>query len=383
MGDIASSLAPYWELRGLRAEGLVWAEAALGLPLDDGSLRARCCLAAERLTVTGDFDARRRRAVEALDTADRAGDDATAGAALATLAHIDLETEHPAAARPHLDAALVRARRADDHGLVAVVLLRLADCRRDELGQERFEALVAEANALYVERGNRRGQLWCLAELGFARAVANDLDPATAAFEHGLQLAHELGYPQGEAWMRDALGETTGAAGQFDRSRAHFEEAEAIQVRLGDELNRGWSLGGLVRAAVGIGDVGLALHWLAEFGRALRGDVATLYEYAFLLRAGSVAVLTGPSSWPGASSAAWTPLDAPASRSPTDRADHRAVATSVATTLDPTSLAEARRREARSPTRWTSAARCSTPARRRPDRRSDHAGRRAMPRTST
>jgi hypothetical protein len=146
--------------------------------------------------------------------------------------------------------------------------------------------------------------------------------------------------------MRDALGETTGAAGQFDRSRDHFEEAEAIQVRLGDELNRGWSLGGLVRAAVGIGDVGLALHWLAEFGRALRGDVATLYEYAFLLRAGSVAVLSGRVELAGRILGCLDALDAPASRSPTDRDDHRAVATSVATTLDPTSLAEARRRGA-------------------------------------
>jgi predicted ATPase len=344
VGDVASSLTPYWELRGLRAEGLKWVEWALEVSIDDDALHAKCCLAAERLAATAEFDVRRRRATEALTAADRAGDDATAGSALATLAHIDLETNQTESARRHLDAALIRARSAADDAVIAVILLRLADCERDEHDTQNFEQLLNQATELYVKLGNRRGQLWSLAELGFARALANDLEGATAAYEQGLRLARELGYPHGQAWMHDALGETDASAGRYEASRTHFEEAHAIQLRMGDELNRGWTIGGLIRAHVRLRELDPALHWLAEFAEYLHDDLAPLHEYAFLLRAGSVAVLSGQTELAGRILGALDGLEVPASLSPTDQDDKRKLAEEAIATLGPRALAEASQR---------------------------------------
>jgi predicted ATPase len=344
--QIASSLAPYWEIRGLRVEGLKWVEQALALSPPDDALRGACLLAAARLAPTADFDGRRRRSREALAAADLAGDDALASAALASLGHIDFETEQRDSARRHLDAALARARAAEDEAGVALALLRLALCEqgdRDAAGKQ----LLDQAAELFHDLGNRRGQLWCLAELGFAHLTTGDLDQAAPAFRGGLALARELGYLHGEAWMQDALGETAGAAGSFVESRSHFEAAHAIQQRLGDELNRGWTIGGLVRAHLGAGEVADAVRWLEEFARYLSNhDPAwvALNEYAFLLRAGCVAIAGGFPEHAARMLGAMDALEPPPTLSPTDHEDHGFLEQKVAAALGPRELTEARRR---------------------------------------
>jgi tetratricopeptide (TPR) repeat protein len=220
-------------------------------------------------------------------------DDVLASAALASLGHIDLDTEDRESARPHVEAALSRARAAGDPASIALALSRMARILQLEGDTAGQRELLDQAIELYDQLGNRRGQLWCLAEVGFNALTTDDVASATAAFERGLKLSRELVYPHGEAWMLDALGETAGVAGRFDVSCAHFEEAHTIQVRLGDELNRGWSLGGLVRGHLRTSDLVGAVRWLDEFRRFLRGDLIPLYEYAFALRAGSVAVAAG------------------------------------------------------------------------------------------
>jgi tetratricopeptide (TPR) repeat protein len=339
---LTSSLAPYWELRGLRAEGLRWVERALELGPPDDALQASCLLAAARLTPTAEFEVRRQRSRDALAAADRAGDDALASAALASLGHIDFETEHRESARQHLDAALTRARAAHDDAAVALALLRLALCGQGGDDAATQEDLLGEATSLYEQLGSRRGQLWCLAELGFAALTRSDVERAEATFQHGLDLARQLGYLHGEAWMLDALGEGSGAAGRFDESRERFEGAHAIQRRLGDELNRGWTLGGLVRAGLGAGDVAGAMRWLAEFADYLRDDLAPLYEYALALRTACVAEAAGYAELAARVLGAMSALEAPATLSPTDLDDQRQVEARVTAALAPADLEAAR-----------------------------------------
>jgi predicted ATPase len=339
--EIASSLAPYWEIRGMRAEGLKWVEQALELGPPDDVLRAACLMAAARLAPTADFEFRRQRSRDALAAADRAGDDALASAALASLGHIDFETEQRDSARQHLEAALTRARAADDDAAVALALLRLAVCEQGEsaAGQQQ---LLGEATKLYQKLGSRRGQLWCLAELGFAFLASGDLDQSAVTFRQGLDLARQLGYLHGEAWMLDALGETTGASRSFEESRSYFEDAHAIQLRLGDELNRGWTIGGLIRAYLGTGSLPGAFKWLQEATDYLHGDLVPLYEYAFLLRAGCVAIAAGDADHAAQILGAIDALEAPATLSPTDLNDRRLLEEQVAAALSADELAEAR-----------------------------------------
>lgn len=341
---IASSLAPYWELRGLRAEGLKWVEQALELSPSDDALQAACLMAAARLAPTADFDGRRQRSREALAAADRAGDDALASAALASLGHIDFETEQRDSARYHLDAALARARAAGDDAGVALALLRLAVCEQGERDAVDQQHLLGQATELFHKLGNRRGQLWCLAELGLTHLTTGNVGQAAAAFRRGLALARELGYLHGKAWMLDALGETAGATGDFEESGSYFEEAHAIQQRLGDELNRGWTIGGLVRAHVRTGELAGAVRWLKEFTRYLTEDMAPLYEYAFLLRAGCVAISAGYVEQAARMLGAMEGLEAPATLSATDYEDHGFLEEEVTAALGPSELAEARSR---------------------------------------
>jgi predicted ATPase len=295
-GRLVAALTPYWEMRGLSAEGLRWAEQALARGLPDDRLRAAGLLAAGRLLPAGDFEGRGRRAAEALEVADRAGDDSLASAALATLGHIELENERRQAGRVLVEQALARAEAARDDARIAVAEMRLALCDQGASGPlaSAVHDRLDRARALFRAARNRRGELWCLAELGFLSLTSGDLDQAAETFRAGLALGRELGYPHGEAWMLDALGEVAGTAGDFAAAREAFAAAHEIQVRLRDELNGGWSLGGLVRAHVRLGDVPGALAALTELARLLRGgSTADLHEYALVLRAGSVALAAG------------------------------------------------------------------------------------------
>ena len=339
--EITTSLAPYWDMRGFRAEGVKWVEQALAIAPADDALRAACLLAAGRLLPTADFDGRRQRALAALEAADRAGDDVLASAALASLGHIDLELEQRDSARRHVEAALARARAADDVPGIALATMRLAYCEQGEGDDAKRQRLLQEATDLYEKMGNRRGQLWCLAELGFAHLTTGNLDAAAVAFDAGIELARQLGYRQGESWMLDGLGETAVAGGHFEEARARFEAAQEIQLDLRDELNRGWSLGGLVRAALRSGDLADALHWLDEFNRYLHPEVAPLYEYGCLLLAGRVAMAAGHAEQAARILGALTALEAPASLSPADHDDQRSLQHDVAAALDAATRAAA------------------------------------------
>jgi non-specific serine/threonine protein kinase len=342
--QIASSLAPYWDMRGLREEGSRWVEQACGLSPDgDDLVRGRCLMAAYRLAGSADFDTRRRLANEALAAADRSGDDVVAGAALASLGHIELEIHQPERARHHLEAAMERAGASGDDVGMAVVLERLAMCLALEGDLHSQQELLAQASALFRDAGNRRGQLWCLAELGMADITSGDVAGAVAAYREGLRLARELGYLHGEAWMLDALGETAVAGGDFEGGRLRFGEANAIQQRLNDQLNRGWSLGGLVRTHLRTGDLAGAVRWLEESLRYLRHDVgAPSYPFAFLLRTGCVAVAGGHPEQAARILGALDLMDPPADLSAIDRADHRAIEVDAGVALGPDGLAQAR-----------------------------------------
>ena len=341
---IATGLAPYWEVRGLRAEGAKWVAAALDLAPTEDAVRAAALLAASRLATTADFDHRRRLSADALAAADRVGHDALASAALASLGHIEFETDQRDAARRYIHAALARAEAANDDASIALASLRLALCEQGDGDAGERERMIGRAIELYTRLGNRRGQLWCLAELGFAHLVAGDLTPAGEAFEHGLALARELGYAHGEAWMLDALGETAGAAGRFDEARTHFEGAHALQLHLGDQLNRGWSLIGLVRALVRTGRLDEAFDRLHQLTDYMTGDVAPLYSYALLLRIGSAAMAVGDADHVAQVLGALDGLEAPPSLSAADLDDRRALVEFVDATLTPDISASARAR---------------------------------------
>lgn len=295
VGGITSALASYWDLRGMDDEGAVWVDRALALlsPEDD-RLRGPCLLAAASLIPASDFERRKHLAEQALVVANRIGDEVLASKALSTIGHIEVETDEVEAARRHLEAALQRAEAAGDTPGIALACERLSFTPGWIGNANGPQSGLLRAHDLYKALGNRRGQLWCLAQIGYDYVSHEQTHKGIDAYAEGLRLARELRYPQGEAWLLDALAETSIVTGKAAEARGHFAAAEEIQRRLGDHVNRGWSLGGLVKTHRILGEHGEAVRWLQEFVAFMRHDLApTAYCRAFLFRAAEVASAVG------------------------------------------------------------------------------------------
>ncbi len=295
VGGIASALAPYWDLRGMDREGAMWIDKALALlPPDDDIARGPCLIAASALVPASDFQGRKRFAEKALVVADRIGDDVLASRALATIGHVEVETDNVESARRHLEAALERAEAAGDTPGIALASERLSFMPGWVGNPNGPQPILLRAHALYQALGNRRGQLWCLAQMGYDYVALTEMQRGIDAYAEGLRLAQELRYPQGEAWLLDALAETSLATGNAAEARARFADAEEIQRRLGDHVNRGWSLGGLVKTHRLLGQFDGAVRWLQEFVAFLRQDLAPAsYRRPLLLEAAEVALVGG------------------------------------------------------------------------------------------
>jgi len=315
VGGIASALAPYWDLRGMDMEGAAWVDKALALlPLDDDRARGPSLLAAASLIPASDFQSRKHLAEQALAAADRTGDDVLASRALATIGHIEVEIDEVESARRHLQAALERAEAAGDSPAIALASARLSFMAGWVGNPNGPQPILIRAYELYKVLGNRRGQLWCLAQIGYDHVAQGDIQKGIAAYSEGLRLARELRYPHGEAWLLDGLAETSVATGKVAEARDRFADAEVIQRRLNDHVNRGWSLGGLVKTHCMMGEHRKAVRWLQEFVAFMSQDLApTTYRPALLFRAAEVAKAAGDWNavgWAlGALSALVVPID--------------------------------------------------------------------------
>lgn len=142
--------------------------------------------------------------------------------------------------------------------------------------------------------------------------------------------------------MLDALAETAVAAGRPAVGHDHFLAAHQIQRRLGDELNRGWTIGGLVRTSLRTGQLDEAVRWLDEGLRYLRADVVPHYEYGFLLRAGCVAAAYGWSELAARILGAMDAREPPPSLSPTDLAERDQLEADLTAALGVAALPAAR-----------------------------------------
>ena len=237
---------------------------------------------------------------------------------------------------------------ANDEAGVALVLLRLMLCRQGQLDEhsgDELQRLLDEAMDLYRRLGNRRGQLWCLAELGFRRLECGEIDLR----RNTSGVAWCSRWSSATSTVRPGCATRSGRPGEprapLADAAAQFEAADAIQHRLGDELNRGGrSAGSSGRTSAPVSWPTPCAGWMSS-ASFLTGDMVPLYRYGL--------PRSVPARWrssPGCGDCAGLILGAldllepPPSLSPMDVADRERCRGGRGRGAGPVGLAEARRR---------------------------------------
>lgn len=142
------------------------------------------------------------------------------------------------AEREYADA-IELAQRAGDQGGEAAALgnLGIVRYRRGDLGK----AEEHHKGALRVNReiGDRLGEANCLGNLGNVYRDRGELDKAEEHYENALAIAREIGDPLAEATGLGNLGIVYGQQGQFDRAEQQLKEALELASEISDCLLEG------------------------------------------------------------------------------------------------------------------------------------------------
>jgi predicted ATPase/DNA-binding CsgD family transcriptional regulator/transcriptional regulator with XRE-family HTH domain len=256
---LAVALRPYWERRGLFAEGRRILQDFLGLGTESTSLRARALLGAGVLAAAQD---------------DRA------------------------AARPLLEESLTCSRECSDQTGAAWALLHLADLAMidDELGSA--QARYAESLHLFQELGDERGVAWNHYFTGFLSRMQGDSTRTRRLWEQSLAGFRSVGDLRGVGavlrylaqfavmraeyaaartllveslalersaenkpaigWTLSILGNLARIQGDILEAQIFLEESLALFEELGDQRKRGVALHHLGNVALDAGDLGAA-----------------------------------------------------------------------------------------------------------------------------
>lgn len=132
--------------------------------------------------------------------------------------------------------------------------------------------------AICRQRGDLRGEVHCLANLGNASRTAHDYTAARVHYEEALRLARRLGYRWGEATAQQELGDVARLQGDPELARELTERSLVLNRNIGDRMREAVSLAYLGRLHVYLGDDPGAREYLDRFRRAIEGIDAPFAE---------------------------------------------------------------------------------------------------------
>jgi predicted ATPase/DNA-binding SARP family transcriptional activator len=265
----------YWDLRGVRDEGLHWVDKALAVVGPDrpdqrvpllsagallhvgrADLTETVRLASEQLALSrpcgarrwegealamlatvdwarGRFDRARQRYEDAIEACLAGGDVWNASLVEAQLARLHRDRQEPDAAR----LVALRARRHAEavgedvaRGLALDVLASLEHRWGDEAEAGR---LVADALALYRGVGYSEGEASALCLAGEIALRAGRTGEARDAFHTALELCRRIGHRAGTAGALEGLADVATTSGAVDEAAALIEEAASLRTEIG------------------------------------------------------------------------------------------------------------------------------------------------------
>lgn len=217
---LAAALSEFWQYRGYQAEGRRRLARALEAGTADESLRSRALDGAAVLAASsGDLEAARGYATEALAIHAALGEEAGQAESLWTLGYVAIEDQDLAAAQTHLEESL---------GL--------------------FRDLGSEEDVLGVTR-----------TLAFLHTIRGDLDSSRALHEENLANARRLGNSLMKAESLGSLSMLAISQGRHDDALAMLSENDGLYRQLGDRAGSVTNLGRLARLLAVLGE----LEWSA------------------------------------------------------------------------------------------------------------------------
>jgi predicted ATPase/class 3 adenylate cyclase len=248
---LASSLAPFWLVRGYWSEGRRWLEAALTAGISvDPDVQARGLLGLARIVeYQGDYGEAKTFSEAGLALQQHLGDSREVAGALRTLGNIAYARSDYRAARNLYEESLVYGRATGDPRFIAASLINLAIVADHQADYARAAALARECLDLFRSVDDRRGTAFALHILGLVAIDQGDHDGAAPLFEESLQLRRDLGDRRGISGSLHSLGVIAHAHGDLARAQALYEESLQLRRTLGDKQGVGASLSSLAAVA--------------------------------------------------------------------------------------------------------------------------------------
>jgi predicted ATPase/DNA-binding CsgD family transcriptional regulator len=290
---LASTLQPFWMIRGHLSEGQSFLERALACSESVSlAVRARALTAAARQTLSqGDYQRGEALCQQSLALCREIGDTAGMALSLYLLGIVSWRLGRPTIAYRQTEQALALYQQLGDKDRIAYSLFQLAYLVGSQGKYARACLLLEECLALHRELENKRGIAHTLSQLaqvlfisqgnsarihllieeslalsqevGFKEGLATslwlqghlalmngDVERAHVLAKQSVRLSREIGHRQGLAQALSLLARGTGMQGDDATARALYEESLAVAREIGDKMTTAVCLEGLADLAV-------------------------------------------------------------------------------------------------------------------------------------
>ncbi len=245
-----------WHLyvRGHLSEARAWldtllkagSESAVALTL----VASAQCAAGFLAWQQGDHATAVSLSCQALQSFERAGDQAGMAYAHYNLGNVALLQSDYAQAEAHLTESLALLRKTGDTHQMALVLNALGLTAKDRGQFKRAQAYHEESLRLHQRIGNMRGMAQSWLCLGIVAYWQGNFAEAVRLSQEGVALNRHLGNSSGLAYCLDTLGAALHKEGQTTQSRTCLTESLHLFNTLGDQVGQA-----LVHATLGMTDL--------------------------------------------------------------------------------------------------------------------------------
>jgi predicted ATPase/DNA-binding SARP family transcriptional activator len=235
---IATSLRPFWQLRGHVSEGRGRLEAALGRrPSVRPEVRAKALWTTGVLAFR-QLDLRAARALweESLSLYEALGDRTGIARSLAELGLLAIEEGDPESAYELYERGAAIFREDGDDRRLAVVVTNLGALALERGDYPEAERQLETSLELVQKVGDDEGMAESLRGLGTVAIATGATDRARDLLTRSLELSAEIGFPESVAYCLSGLGHVAVLEGDAPRAATLLGAAEAIVEEIGGHM---------------------------------------------------------------------------------------------------------------------------------------------------
>jgi tetratricopeptide (TPR) repeat protein len=172
-----------------------------------------------------------------------------------------------------------QARSIGDSARAATILLRLANAQSMRGNQAAADRHLSEAEAIAATDGLRDVAQEALRLRGHEFLFAGDVGAAEATYRQWLAAAKDSGSVQEQVGAHRWLGNALMEHQRWEAAAAVLDEALELSEASGERWHRSELFGLRARAALGLGDLGLADRLIARAAELFRdGDITAISE---------------------------------------------------------------------------------------------------------